>query len=206
VIKARGSVGILGAIAFVWFSTRLFGTLRSVLGEVFDIEQGLDFIKGKLFDIRITIMSTILFVIYTVLSAYLKIATTKAFGVLNTVGFGSAFRIRLEYWAGNLIATMFITGMFFALYKFLPNRRIRWQSALVGAVFTSVLFELAKQLFTAYIGSFNPGSLYAGTLYGIVIVVFWVYYAALIFILGGEVGRVYELRRTRRLQRETFEG
>ena len=41
---------------------------------------------------------------------------------------------------------------------------------------------------------------------GIVIVVFWVYYAALIFILGGEVGQVYELRRTRRLQRETFEG
>jgi membrane protein len=76
----------------------------------------------------------------------------------------------------------------------------------VGALFTSVLFELAKQLFTTYIGRFNPSSLYAGTLAGIVIVVFWVYYAALIFILGGEVGQVYELRRTRRLQRETFEG
>ncbi len=205
VIKARGSVGLFGAIAFVWFSTRLFGTLRSALGEVFDIEQGLDFIKGKLFDIRITIVSTILFVVYTVLSAYLKIATTTALGALTTVGFRASFMIKFEYWLGNLIATMFITGMFFALYKFLPNRRIRWQSALVGAVFTAVLFELAKQLFTAYLGSFNPGSLYAGTLYGIVIVVFWVYYAALIFILGGEVGRVYELRRTRRLQRETFE-
>ena len=30
------------------------------------------------------------------------------------------------------------------------------------------------------------------------VVVFWVYYAALIFILGGEVGQVYELRRVRR--------
>jgi len=38
-----------------------------------------------------------------------------------------------------------------------------------------------------------------------VIIVFWVYYAAMIFILGGEVGQVYELRRVRRLQRETFE-
>jgi hypothetical protein len=27
----------------------------------------------------------------------------------------------------------------------------------------------------------------------------------MIFILGGEVGQVYELRRVRRLQRETFE-
>jgi membrane protein len=205
IIKARGSVGLLGAIAFIWFSTRLFGTLRSVLGEVFDIEQGLDFIKGKLFDIKITIVSTVLFVAYAVLSAYLKIATNRALGALSTVGFQSSFRIRVEYWFGNLLALMFITGMFFALYKFLPSRKIRWQPALVGALFTSFLFELAKQLFTSYIGSFNPGSLYAGTLYGIVIVVFWVYYAALIFILGGEVGQVYELRRTRRLQRETFE-
>jgi hypothetical protein len=28
----------------------------------------------------------------------------------------------------------------------------------------------------------------------------WVYYAALVFVLGGEVGQVYELRRVRRLQ------
>jgi len=206
VIKARGSVGLLGAIAFIWFSTRLFGTLRSALCEVFDIEQGLDFIKGKLFDIKITIVSTLLFVVYTVLSAYLKIATSKAMGALTEVGFRASFRIRLEFWFGNILALMFIIGMFFSLYKFLPSRKIRWEAAMVGALFTSVLFELAKQLFTAYIGSFNPGSLYAGTLYGIVIVVFWVYYAALIFILGGEVGQVYELRRTRRLQRETFEG
>ena len=205
VIKARGSVGLFGAIAFIWFSTRLFGTLRSVLGEVFDIEQGLDFIKGKLFDIKITVLSTVLFVAYAVLSAYLKIASTKASAALAEVGLHSSFRVSLEYWFGNILALLFITGMFFAIYKFLPSRRIRWQPALVGALFTSVLFELAKQLFTAYIGSFNPGSLYAGTLYGIVIVVFWVYYAALIFILGGEVGQVYELRRTRRLQRETFE-
>ena len=205
VIKARGSVGLFGAIAFIWFSTRLFGTLRSVLGEVFDIEQGLDFIKGKLFDIKITILSTVLFVAYALLSAYLKLATTKAFSALSTVGFHHSLRIRLEYWLGNVLALVFITMMFFAIYKFLPSRKIRWQAALVGALFTSVLFELAKQLFTTYIGRFNPGSLYAGTLYGIVIVVFWVYYAALIFILGGEVGQVYELRRVRRLQRETFE-
>jgi membrane protein len=206
VIKARGSVGLFGAIAFIWFSTRLFGTLRTVLGEVFDIEQGLDVIKGKLFDIKITIVSTVLFVLYAVVSAYFKIASTKALGALRAVGIRSSFRIQLEYWLGNIIALMFITGMFFALYKFLPTRKIRWQPALVGALFTSVLFEVAKQLFTTYIGSFNPGTLYAGTLYAIVIVVFWVYYAALIFILGGEVGQVYELRRTRRLQRETFEG
>ena len=39
---------------------------------------------------------------------------------------------------------------------------------------------------------------------GLVILGVWLYYAALIFILGGEVGQVFELRRVRRLQREVF--
>jgi membrane protein len=204
-IKARGSVGLYGLIGFVWFSTRLFGTLRTVLGEVFDIEQGRSIIGGKLFDIQITIVSTVLFALYTAITAYLKLATSRGVEMAARLGLRMDVIGRLEYYLGSLVAALFIVLMFFALYKFIPNRRIRWQSAMLGAVFTSVLFEVAKNLFTDYVTSFNPGSLYTGTLYGLVIIVFWVYYAALIFILGGEVGRVYELRRVRRLQRETFE-
>jgi membrane protein len=205
VIRARGSVGLYSLIGFVWFSTRLFGTLRTVLGEVFDIEQERGIIAGKLFDIQFTILSTILFVVYTVLNAYLKLATSHGIQIVRRLGFQPEVIGRLEYWLGTLVAAAFIVLMFFSLYKFLPNRRIRWQSAMVAALVTSALFELAKTLFTTYVGKFNPGSLYTGTLYGLVIIVFWVYYAAVIFILGGEVGRVYELRRTRRLQRETLE-
>jgi membrane protein len=111
----------------------------------------------------------------------------------------------VEYVLGRLVAFTFVAAMFFALYKFLPNRKIRWRTALLAAVFTSTMFEVAKNVFTAYVAEFNPGSVYTGTLYALVIIVFWVYYAAMIFILGGEVGQVYELRRVRRLQRETFE-
>jgi membrane protein len=64
---------------------------------------------------------------------------------------------------------------------------------------------VAKRVFGAYVQSFNPGSFYSGTVAAVVIVVVWVYYAAMIFILGGEVAQVYELRRVRRLQREAFE-
>ena len=66
------------------------------------------------------------------------------------------------------------------------------------------MFEGAKFIFTLYVLSFNPSSLYTGTIAALVVIVFWVYYSALIFILGGEVGQVYELRRTRKRQREVF--
>jgi membrane protein len=111
----------------------------------------------------------------------------------------------VEYWIGRLLAFAFIVAMFFGLYKFLPNRRIRWKTAMLAALFSSFMFEVAKNLFSAYIRSFNPGSFYTGSIAAAVIVVSWVYYAAILFILGGEVAQVYELRRVRRLQRETLE-
>jgi membrane protein len=205
VVTASGAVGIYSAVGFVWFSTRLFGSLRSVLCDVFDIEQDRGIVAGKLFDIRLTIIATLLVVGYTVLSAYLAIATTRGIAVLRMTGLRENVMGQLEYVLGRIAAFAVVTLMFFALYKFLPNRRIRVKTAFVAALFTSTLFEVARNAFTAYVQRFDPGSLYTGTLAAIVILVFWVYYAALIFILGGEVGQVYELRRVRRLQREALE-
>ena len=48
-------------------------------------------------------------------------------------------------------------------------------------------------------------NIYGGTLYYLISLVFWVYYSALIFILGAEISQAYELRRVRRMQRETLE-
>ena len=205
IIRTRGPVGVLSLVGFVWFSTRLFGSLRTVLAEIFDIEQERGIVAGKIFDIKITVLATLLFVASTVLTAYLSAATGRGVQELAELGLRTDVVGRVEYTLGKMLATITIFLMFFSLYKFLPLRRIRKRAALLAATFTTIMFELARNVFTAYLHSFNPGSLYTGTVYAIIIIVFWVYYSALIFILGGEVGQVYELRRVRRLQRETFE-
>jgi membrane protein len=204
-IRTRGAVGVYSSIGFVWFSTRLFGSLRSVLAEVFDIEQERGIVAGKLFDIKITVISTVLVVAYLALSAYLALASSRGAAFLVRFGVRDDVMGGVEYWIGRAVAFAVIAAMFFGLYKFLPIRRVRVKTALVAAVFAALLFELAKLVFGAYIRSFNPGSFYTGTIAAAVIVVFWVYYAAVVFILGGEVAQVYDLRRVRRLQRATLE-
>jgi membrane protein len=204
ILRTRTSFTIYGAIGFIWFSTRLFGSLRTVLADVFDIEHERGIIQGKLFDIELTIVATLLFVASTALNTYLTIATKSGVEFLGNLGLRADVMGGLEYWMGRALAFAFIAWMFFSLYKYLPVRRVRWRSAWIAALFTSVLFEAARWIFSAYVRTFNPGSLYTGTLTAIVIIVVWTYYAALIFILGGEVGQVYELRRMRKLQREVF--
>jgi membrane protein len=205
IIRSRGTVQLVSAIAFIWFSTRLFGSLRSVLAEVFDVEYERGIVVGKIFDIKITIIATILLVGYTVINAYLVFATTRGFVILEGLGIRRDVMGGVEYWIGRVLAFLFITVLFFSLYKFLPNRRIRWQMATIAALFGSVMFEIAQYLFNIVIGTMSPTSIYTGTVAALVIIVIWIYYGSLIFVLGAELGQVYELRRIRKLQRETFE-
>ena len=204
VFKANSSIGIYGAIGFVWFSTRLFGSLRTVLASIFDIENERGIIEGKIFDVKITVFASGLFVLSMMLTAYIAIATSRGVKLLEEQGVRTDVMSSVEYWLLRLISFTLLLLMFFALYKYLPVRRVRTKTAWVASLFTGFMFELARWAFAYYSRTFNPGSLYTGVVTAIVVVVVWFYYAALIFLLGGEVGQVYELRRTRKLQREVW--
>jgi membrane protein len=205
IIKARGAVSLYAAIGFIWFSTRLFGSLRSVLAAIFDIEVDRGIVDGKIFDVKVTIVSSLLFVVYTALSAYLAIASTRGVAVLAALGLRHDVMGGLEYTIGRAVAFVFIAVFFFGLYKFLPYKKIRWQTALVACLFTGVMFEAARSAFAIYVRSFHPGSMYTGTVATLIILILWIYYAACVFILGGEIAQVYELRHMRRRQHEAFE-
>ena len=204
IVNTRGQIGVFAAIGFVWFSTRLFGSLRTVLASVFDIESERGIIAGKIFDIKITIVGTLLFVANLLVNTYVMLATKSGGNALVAAGLRRDVMGGVEYWIGRGLAFAFIALMFFSLYKYLPIRRVRAKTAWFAALFTSFAFEAARWIFSIYTSTFNPASLYTGTLAAIIIVVVWVYYAALIFILGGEVGQVYELRRVRKIQREVL--
>ena len=203
-LRGHAQLGFWSAIGFIWFSTRLFGSMRTVLASTFDIENERSIIAGKLFDIKMTVVATALITANTLISTYVLLATNSSVEVLEDLGIRRDVMSGAKALGTRVVASLFLATMFFACYKYLPIRRVRTKTAWMAATFTTVMFELAKAAFYYYANSFNPGSLYTGTVAVVVVVVVWVYYAALIFILGGEFGQVYELRRTRKRQRENF--
>ncbi|HJU73164.1 MAG TPA: YihY/virulence factor BrkB family protein [Gemmatimonadaceae bacterium] len=197
-LRLRTKVGIFGVIGYLWFSTRLWGTLRSALAEVFDVEKERGIVSGKLFDLRVTVLASLLLVAYTTLNAYLALSRSWRAAAL---GLRDDIIEPIEYALGLAVAFVVVTLIFFALYKFLPNRSMRWQTALVGALSSAVLFEIARNIYAAVTRALDPGSLYTGALYAIISVVFWAYYAALLFLIGGEVAQVHDLRYQHRQTR-----
>lgn len=195
------STGLLsvGTITLVWIATRLVATLRTVLLEVFDIHQERGLIEGKIFDIQMVLAAGTLFTLNVGLTVLLHVVTRRGIGFLGLdpeqVGW-----INVLY--GRVVAFAFIWVMFVLIYRYLPARRIHWPTALVAASVTAVLFELLKQAFGWYVTSIADfGSTY-GSFATLVILIFWIYYSAIAFILGGEVAQVVAMHRVRRRQKE----
>jgi membrane protein len=89
-----------------------------------------------------------------------------------------------------LISFLVITFLFAAIYKFLPEVRLKWSDVIVGACFTSLLFTIGKLLIGIYLGKASFGSTY-GAAGSLVIVLVWVYYSAQLFFFGAEFTKVY---------------
>jgi membrane protein len=105
----------------------------------------------------------------------------------------------VEYGIGRLLAFILVVVLIFLLYRLIPVRGIPGRAAFAGAVTASIMFELTRVAYAAFTEYLSPATIYTGVLYTIVSVVFWVYYAAVIFLIGGEVARVYEIRNANRV-------
>ena len=202
VVGQRGTFGIAGVVLLIWVSTRLIGSLRSALRLIFDVREDRGIVGGKIFDAKMVVVAGTLFMANTAITIGLE--AVRTYGV-ELLGLGEREVRLLETAVAQLLAFAFIFLMFALIYRFLPARRIPWRIALAAATFTAVTFELLKGVFAWWVANFATYSTAYGTLATLIIVVFWIYYSAVVFVLGGVVGQVYELQRLRGRQRELLE-
>lgn len=199
VANRAGSIGLLSVLAFVWLSTRLFGALREVLGEVFDLQNPPGIIEGKFLDAGLVLLSTILLCVNVALTSVLSALGTEG---LQAVGLQAGL---FEWMLGLGIAFLFIYLMFLFIYKFASLNRVSWRTASLAAAVAAIGFELLKAGFGWWVANHADYTSYFFAFATLVVLVISIYYAATLFVLGGEVAQVAELSRTLREQRELFE-
>jgi membrane protein len=85
------------------------------------------------------------------------------------------------------VGIFFLTWLLFSLFFVLvPNRRVRIKHALIGAFLSTVLFEVAKALFVAYVSNANYRVIY-GALATIPIFLFWLYIVWTVVLFGASL-------------------
>lgn len=200
---ARKSTGILsvGTLFFLWIATRLVGTLRIVLREIFDMPLGRGTLAGKLFDIKMVFMAGTLFVVNFALTVGLRLGADAASRATGIQPSDVPFLMQATRFWPQILAFVTLWIMFLLVYRYLPPRRIRWNTAAIAATFTAIVAELLKFGFTWYVQNVARFDEFWGNVATFVVLVLWIYYTSLVFIVGGEVAQVVSIQRTRKRQK-----
>ncbi len=99
----------------------------------------------------------------------------------------------------SVMPLVFSIAAFTLLYATVPNAWVPLRHALIGGVFTAVLFEVAKTLFGYYVRLFPGYQLIYGAFATVPLFLLWIYLSWLIVLLGAELvcnlGSTYHWRK-----------
>jgi membrane protein len=171
----------------------VFVQLQSALNQIWEVKADpkkkgglVELVRDRLLSLAMILGIGFLLLISLLVSAGLAAASGWLEG---------RFAVHPVFWKAVDLSVSFgiITLLIAMIFKFLPDARIAWRDVWFGAIVTSLLFGAGKQLIGLYLGHASLGSAY-GAAGSVVVLMVWIYYAALIFFLGAKITQV----RTRR--------
>ncbi|MFZ4574006.1 MAG: YihY/virulence factor BrkB family protein [Phycisphaerales bacterium] len=192
-----GAIGVIGFLTLLYAAISMLVEVEKAFNQIYHAPEGRSWVR------RITQYWTLmtLGVILLVASFYVQEKSLALFNdalgraavLVDDPGLGS---LGLLQRTGSFIVTSFISSLLmFVVYSVMPNTRVQWFPALVGAVIAGVLWEAGKWGFREYV-SFSTG--YA-RLYGSIglvpLFLMWIYVTWLIVLLGLQIAHSLQTYR-----------
>ena len=183
---------IIGTLGILWTASGLFSTIRDVLNKIFKIHLEVFYIWGKLKDIGMVFVVTVLFL--------LSLISTTILSILKTIDekffFNALFRFGfIENLATVILGLLFTFLMFYTIYKLVPHGKLNNRVVLISSISTTLMWEILKFVFTMYLVNFSNFAAVYGAYAAIVAVIFWIYYSSTTFVIGAEIGQLYHEKK-----------
>jgi len=183
-------VEVVSLLGLLWAASRLFHTLENVLTRVWTGHgRGRPLFLRNLIALAATAGAGVFFLVAMVATAT---AATVASRNLELVP--QPLLRWVAPWVPTAITLVAAWLVFLLMYELLPQGRVRWRSAAVGAAAAAVMWEVTRVAFAAMVSrSAGYGQLY-GSLAGTVLVGIWIYLTASIIVVGAELAVVLQQR------------
>jgi membrane protein len=186
--------GIIGILGSTWAASRIFSAVEDAMNTVWKVEKRRSYWHSKFL--------TLLLVPITVLVMLSSLAFTALYALAKNIEIPLiGLKLSQAHWISQisvvLLPLVLGIGMFFLTYKIIPNRKVSYRGALIGALCASGLWEVAKFLFDVYIKHYGNFQKMYGSFAPIVVMLIWVYYSAYILLIGAEIGSNYEETKRR---------
>jgi len=182
----------IGMVLFFLATSRVFETVRSGLNHVWEVvpivPPGLRGAGLAVLERRIVAFTMVLFCGFVFLFFVVLRATLDVIGLhLREIPLLARVAELISGW----VAITFVTAV---VYRRLPDARIVWQDALVGAAFTGLLSVIGAAVAGQYVSKIAIESPY-GAAGSIVAFLLWVYYCSQVFFFGAEFTAAWSRHR-----------
>ena len=191
----RVELGVASGLALIWASLGVFGAVTSGVNEAWGVERQRSFWKHRLVSFMMLLAAGGVMILGLLLVVALEVAQASFFGVM-LVRFG--WLAVLQTLTADYLATVLLVFGVGLVYYFIPNAKIRFRDVWVGAALTGLLWRLAFDGFSWYIGANTSMRMIHGSIAAVVVFLFWVYISSIILMYGVEFTAAYaRLRRHR---------
>jgi membrane protein len=197
VIQYKTLVAYLGGFGLFFTSSWLFSSMRTVLNKIFGVsEQKSEFI-GILRDFGMVI----LFVIFILLSTFILPSLNFIVQAADQIDFLASFQLSgfMDFLL-SAVSVIIIFLLFYTFYFLIPYEKLGKLVPAVAALWATILWEVARSLFGYYVFNFLTVNKVYGAFILTVVILFWIFYSAILFILGAEIGQLFRERRIMKLE------
>ncbi len=181
---------IISILLALWGVSGAFRSVMEAMNVMYEVDEDRPFWKVYGLSIFMSLAVTILLV-----GALVLVVFGKSIGVTvaDLVGLGSVFATIWSIVQWPVVACV-VLFTFALIYYFAPaaKQRFRWISpgSLLAFVFW-LIFSLLFSLYASTIGGSSYNETY-GSLAGVIVLLLYVYYSALIMLVGAEMNQVIE--------------
>ena len=193
--RAQTGLAVIFGIAGVLFgATGALAQLQKSLNDAWEIEPDTTgakqfIIKRALSLLFILLIGALMFALVAG-SAVLAALRQTIRDTITIPGINILFEI-----LNLILSAVLVTVLFAAVFKYLPDAKIKWKDVWVGAAVTALLFVIGKFLIGWYLGASDKTAAY-GAAGSLALLLIWIYYSALIFFLGAEFTQAWWKRHT----------
>lgn len=187
----KNVAGYIGLVGLFFAASGFFATLRTILNRLFQVTKSKHFLVGKLRDFGMILTLMFAFLVTTLILPFWE-ALLDAIPKVAEIPFIDVNFIKRTV---SVFSSPFLLfGLFFIFYNFIPYGRMNKKVVAVSAFWATLLWSLAEMLFGYFLVNFASFNRIYGTYVFLIVVVFWIYYSAIVFLLGAQIGQLYRKR------------
>ncbi len=180
-VASRHITGVLGVGTLLWIAMGVFDILTFSLTALTGGREGRSYLHRKLIALVVMGVFGFLFV--------LSLMASWVFGAWENIEALLGARVPLPAFLAHPDFPRYVTSAYMVLllclvYRVAPVRTIRWWAIIRGALIAGVLWHLVRLAFNWYLVNLSRINLVYGILGGFAGLVLWIFYTAMILLLG----------------------